>query len=51
MLLVNGLLIYFLFPDLSKAQQSFCRVLNDFTLNYIGEVDTPDEIEIGKSRL
>jgi len=35
--------------NLSKAQQSFCKVLNDFTLNYIGEVDTPDEIEIAES--
>lgn len=33
--------------DLSKAQNSFCGVLKDFTLNYIGEIDTPDEIEIG----
>eukprot|EP00795_Rhopilema_esculentum_P000357 gene357-10020_t len=32
--------------NLSKAQRSFCNVLKHFTLNYIGEIDTPDEIEI-----
>ena len=36
------------FSDLSKAQRSFCNVLKNFTLNYIGEIDTPDEIEIGE---
>lgn len=36
------------FPDLSRAQRSFAQVLNDFRFECIGEVETDDEIHIGK---
>eukprot|EP00794_Sanderia_malayensis_P007360 gene7360-8180_t len=32
--------------SLSKAQRSFCNVLKDFKLNYIGEIDRTDKDEI-----
>ena len=34
--------------ELSKAQRSFANVLNEFRLECIGEIDTDDEMEIGK---
>lgn len=36
------------FLDLSKAQRSFAQVLNDFRFECIGEVETDDEVLIGK---
>lgn len=41
-----GLCVFFL--DLSRAQRSFAQVLNDFRFECIGEVETDDEIHIGK---
>ncbi len=44
-----GLHNYVLFLiELSKAQRSFANVLNEFRLECIGEIDTDDEMEIGK---
>ena len=36
------------FVDLSKAQRSFAQVLNDLRFEYIGEVETDDEMLIGE---
>ena len=36
------------FLDLSKAQRSFAQVLNDLRFEYIGEVETDDEMLIGE---
>lgn len=38
----------FSFVDLSKAQRSFAQVLDGFRFECIGEVETDDEIHIGK---
>lgn len=38
----------FFFVDLSKAQRSFAQVLDGFRFECIGEVETDDEIHIGK---
>ena len=36
------------FLGLSKAQRSFAQVLSDFRFECIGEVETDDEVLIGK---
>ena len=46
--IVNPLYFCTFFPDLSKAQRSFANVLNTFRFECIGEVETDDEILIGR---
>ena len=51
-IIIYSIIICHLFlTELSKAQRSFANVLNEFRLECIGEIDTDDEMEIGKCKM
>jgi hypothetical protein len=51
-IIIYSIIICHLFlTELSKAQRSFANVLKEFRLECIGEIDTDDEMEIGKCKM